>query len=179
MTHNKTQIRNMQEHDLAAVLQIQRECFDEATQESLRSFQVKLAASPSTCFVAIQGQSVLGYLVALPADSQHPPVLHGETYEIPSASDCLYLHDLSVSRLARGAGVAKILIEAFLLALQQLRLPRACLTAVNNSGSYWARYGFQTVLLSDNASDSIATYGAGAQYMMLTVTDIGLASSPG
>jgi ribosomal protein S18 acetylase RimI-like enzyme len=156
----------MQEHDLVSVLQIQRESFDDATQESHQSFQAKLTASPSTCFVAMQGHSVVGYLVALLADSENPPKLNGDSYEVPHIPDCLYLHDLSVARCARGTGVAKLLIEAFLLVLKQHGLAKACLTAVNNSSSYWERYGFQVVLPAGKVGERVSTYGVGARYMV-------------
>jgi ribosomal protein S18 acetylase RimI-like enzyme len=163
----QTTIRNMQEHDLASVLQIQQESFDDATQESQPSFQAKLTASPSTCFVAVQGQSVVGYLVALLADSENPPALNGDSYKVPPLPNCLYLHDLSVSRRVRGTGVAAALIQAFLQALKRHCLPKACLTAVNDSSSYWERYGFQVVSPSGQVRDRLATYGSGATYMVL------------
>lgn len=156
----------MQPLDLPAVLRIQAECFDGARQESQQSFQAKLAASPSTCFVAVLGPAVAGYLVAVPADSRNPPALNGRVFEVPRAPDCLYLHDLSVSRRARGSGVADALVEAFLSRLRQLRLPRACLTAVNRSSPYWARHGFQAVPPSDRVFDSLSSYGPDAQYMV-------------
>lgn len=162
-----TAVRKMQQSDLTAVLQIQSESFDNATQESQQSFQAKLTASPATCFVALDDQLVVGYLVALIADSRYPPALDDDIYEVPPQPDCLYLHDLSVSRRARGLGVADALIDEFLLTLTQLRLPQACLTAVNNSCDFWARRGFQIVPPSGRINDRLATYGHGAQYMAL------------
>lgn len=159
-------IRRMQQSDLAAVLQIQSESFNDATLESQQSFQAKLTASPATCFVALHNQFVVGYLVALIADSKNPPALDDDFYEVPSTPDCLYLHDLSVSQRARGLGVANTLINEFLLTLRRLQLPLACLTAVNNSSDFWARQGFHIAPLTDQIKDRIATYGCGAQYMI-------------
>jgi ribosomal protein S18 acetylase RimI-like enzyme len=164
-------IRSMQECDLPAVLQVQAECFDAVTRESQRSFLAKLAASPSTCFVAVQGSTVAGYLIAVPADSRSPPVLNADCFEIPSDPDCLYLHDLSVSPRARGSGVAEALVEAFLSRLKQLGFTQARLTAVNDSADYWARHGFEIAAPSGPAMDRIATYGEGARYMVRRATD--------
>lgn len=161
-------VRPMHPTDLPSVLLIQRESFADATLESHQSFLVKLQASPGTCFVAADGAGLAGYLVALIADSAHPPSLNADHYTLPPAPDCLYLHDLSVARRARGAGVADALIAQFLRALGQLGLPRACLTAVNDSTRYWTRHGFE-VVASGGAGplgDRVATYGAGAQYMV-------------
>lgn len=164
-------IRSMTRDDLPDVLRIQRESFDDTAQESLQSFQVKLIASPSTCFVAIQHGQVVGYLVAILAGSDEPPALHGEVVQIPVAPDCLYLHDLSVSRVARGSGVARALMDSFMTSLRQQQLHRACLTAVNNSQEYWARYGFRVVSPMGAAISRLATYGSDARYMMLVVSD--------
>lgn len=160
------QVRGLQERDLPTVLQIQQECFDATTLESPQSFQAKLNASPETCFVAAHGPQVIGYLIALPADSTNPPPLNGDDCHLPQEPDCLYLHDLSVSPSARGRGVAEALIAAFFARLTQLQLTQARLTAVNSSSSYWSRYGFQPALLSDLAGCQLATYGIGAQYMV-------------
>lgn len=164
-------IRSMARDDLPDVLRIQRESFDDTAQESLQSFQAKLIASPSTCFVAIQQGQVVGYLVAILASSDEPPALHGEVARIPAAPDCLYLHDLSVSQIARGSGVARALMDGFMTSLRQQRLPRACLTAVNGSQAYWTRYGFRVVAPVGAAVARLATYGSDAQYMMLVVPD--------
>ena len=159
-------VRGLQELDLPAVLLIQQECFDRATLESQRSFQAKLTASPETCFVATLGQRVVGYLIALPADSAHPPVLNGDSCELPPAPDCLYLHDLSVAPRSRGCGVAEALIAAFFAKLTQLQFTQARLTAVNSSSTYWTRHGFQPAPVSSLASERMATYGTGALYMV-------------
>ena len=161
----------MQEVDLPAVLQVQAECFEPVTRESPQSFLAKLAASPSTCFVAVRGSDVVGYLVAVPADSRSPPALNGDSFEIPREPDCLYLHDLSVTPRARGTGVAEALIEAFLSRLKQLGFTQARLTAVNDSADYWARHGFEVATPSATARDQVATYGEGARYMRMRVAD--------
>ena len=163
----------MQEGDLPAVLQVQAECFDPATRESPQSFLAKLAASPSTCFVAVQDTTVVGYLVAVPADSRSPPALNRDSFEIPGEPDCLYLHDLSVAPAARGTGVAEALIEAFLSRLKQLGFSQARLTAVNDSAAYWARHGFEVASPSGTAMDRVATYGEGARYMLMRVRPVG------
>ncbi len=74
----------MQAQDLPAVLAIQAECFDAATRESQASFAAKLAASPSTCFVAQQEGRAVGYLVAVPAASAQPPRLNGAQCALPT-----------------------------------------------------------------------------------------------
>ncbi len=156
----------MQAQDLPAVLAIQAECFDATTCESDAAFASKLAASPSTCFVAARGAAVLAYLVALPADSQQPPALNGAQCQLPAQPDCLYLHDLSVARQARGTGVAAALIDQFWACMQARGLLRACLTAVNDSSAYWARRGFQVMPAAGPLDARIASYGTGARYMM-------------
>lgn len=66
-------IRAMRPEDLASVLEIQSCCYEEAKQESGPSFLAKLEASPETCYLALVAGEPAGYLVAVPAEADHPP----------------------------------------------------------------------------------------------------------
>lgn len=81
------------------------------------------------------------------------------------AADCLYLHDLSVARRARGSGVAALLIEQFFACMHRLGLAQARLTAVNGSAPYWARRGFQALPVQGPLAALIEGYGPDARYM--------------
>jgi len=175
----ETVVRAMGVEDLPAVLQIQSLCHEAANLEPEASFLAKLTASPATCFMAMVGESPAGYLVAVPSRSEAPPPLHSPVYAVPSAPDSLYLHDLAVHPRARGSGVAGMLIGAYFDRLQRQGLAFACLTAVNGSSAYWARYGFRVVAPGSADAARLATYGEGARYMRRPAGEITAAPAQG
>jgi GNAT superfamily N-acetyltransferase len=167
----KVVVRAMRAEDMTIVLGIQACCYDEAKLESLRSFLAKIQASPTTCFIALVAGAPAGYLVAVPAEVNSPPPLHGEDYHVPPNADALYLHDLAVHPEVRGSGIAAVLIEAYFQAVRQQGFRLACLTAVNGAGQFWERYGFRAAAGSgaDGMASDMASYGAGAVYMSMRV----------
>jgi ribosomal protein S18 acetylase RimI-like enzyme len=162
------EIRTMAEADIAAVLEIQAVCYTEITPESDTSLHAKLSASQSTCFIASLDGTVVGYLISLPWECSNPPTLNAATCRLPPSPDCLYLHDLAVTPHARRSGAARALVEACLTRMRGLGLQRASLVAVQNSVSYWERYGFQAVPPSVPLQARLASYGTGVAYMVLT-----------
>lgn len=158
-------IRAMAESDMAAVLAIQAVCYTTIVPESAASLLAKLRASPSTCFVAARGGEPVGYLIGLPWLFASPPQLDAATCRLPPQPDCLYLHDLAVNAGARATGAGRALVEVFLGRLPALGLGRASLVAIQNSGAYWARYGFRPAAVSGALLAKLASYGADVQYM--------------
>ena len=160
-------IRMMTVADIPAVLEIQAACYTEVTPESKESLLAKLGASQLTCFVASLEDDTVGYLISVPWEFSSPPMLNAETCRLPSSPDCLYLHDLAVTPSARRFGAGRALVEAFLARLGKLDLGRASLIAVQDSASYWERYGFRTVRLSERLKAKLSTYGEDVEYMEL------------
>ncbi len=161
----ETVVRPMRAEDMAAVLAIQSRYYDETKLESAQSFLAKLKASPTSCFVALVPDGLAGYLVAVPAEAGSPPPLNSPSFAVPPAADALYLHDLAVHPAARGTGVAVALIDAYFEALKQLKAQFACLTAVNDSTSFWERYGFRVAVPTGSGAGHMETYGEEARYM--------------
>lgn len=161
--------RAMLPKDLDALLEIQLRCYDEEKQETRESFMSKLLASPKTCFVALSGLKVVGYLVAVPAVAGSPVPLNAQGYAAPAKPDALYLHDLAVDPALRGAGVASVLLAPYLQQLKTLGLSYGALTAVNDSSLFWHRHGFREVSPTGISAHHLGAYGHGAQYMLLTI----------
>lgn len=86
------QLRLMVPNDLPAVMAIQAECYVQLGPESITSYQAKLAASPTTCFVAIQstpaGEEILGYLISFPWHQAELPAFNAPTCDIPPQPNC-------------------------------------------------------------------------------------------
>ena len=168
MMQTAVAIRMMAAADIPAVLEIQAVCYTELTPESDASLHAKLSASQATCFIASIEGAVVGYLISLPWESSNPPALNAETCRLPRSPDCLYLHDLAVTRRARKLGTGRALVEAFLTRLRDSGLGRASLVAVQSSAPYWERYGFRAVPQSEPLKAKLATYGEGVLYMERT-----------
>ena len=158
-------IRMMTAADLPAVLEIQAVCYTEVTPESQESFHAKLSASQSTCFIASLDDEPVGYLVSLPWEFSSPPALNAATCRLPTSPNCLYLHDLAVKPGARKFGTGRALVDAFLARLRGSGLERASLIAVQNSASYWERYSFRAVPISERLQAKLSTYGESVAYM--------------
>lgn len=156
----------MRVDDLAAVLDIQRQCHDAAKQESGESFLAKLRASPQTCFVARAGTRTVGHLVSVPAMHGSPLPLDSPTCVCPAAPDSLYLHDLAVDPAARGLGVAAALLAAYRGRLREAGLAQGSLIAVNDSAGFWRRHGFREVEPAGMGRAHLAAYGQDARYMV-------------
>jgi ribosomal protein S18 acetylase RimI-like enzyme len=167
------ELRPMQASDLDQVMRIQALCYSGDIPEERASLLAKLIASPSSCFVALLNEeageigNIQGYLFSLPWSRSAPPALNSLTCELPQFPDCYYLHDLSVAPNARQHGVGRALVQSFLQTMQAQGFQNACLVAVQNSGNYWRRYGFQTAELNPYLQEKLASYGTGAEFLVL------------
>ncbi len=158
-------IRAMQHSDLPRILQIQALCYTEVAPESADSLNAKLQASSSTCYVACRQGAVIGYLISLPGRFESPPELNATTCDLPPNPDTLYLHDLAVVPEARKTGAGRLLVEKFIAQTRDLNFSRASLIAVQDSHSYWQRYGFCSVVQSSALKAKLSTYGSNVEYM--------------
>lgn len=166
MAENKFEIRYMQTQDLEHVMRIQALCYSGDIPETQTSLSAKLSASPTSCFVAMVDEIPQAYLFSLPWRMQAPPNLNAQECVLPSSPDGLYLHDLSVAPHVREHGVGRALVQAFFQTMQEFKFTTACLVAVQNSGNYWRRYGFQTIPLHPQLQEKLASYGESAEFLV-------------
>ena len=172
MSTTNYRLRPMSLTDLPAVLAIQAQAYAPFFHESEATFHGKLQAFPAWCWVAEETKGKLAaYLFAQPARLGRPPCL-GDGGSSPGGEphggvDTLHLHDMAVSPLARGAGLARTLATHALAAARRAefghgRLQWASLIAVQGSVPYWARHGF----VAGPASPDLSSYGPGAAYLI-------------
>jgi GNAT superfamily N-acetyltransferase len=152
--------------DMDKVLLIQAACYGGDIPESRASLYAKLAASPASCFVAVDREDVVAYLIALPWLSQAPPSLNAPDCELPVDPDCVYLHDLSVLPNARGTGIAGMLIAHFFMYCRQSAMTKASLVSVQNSAIFWRGFGFNRIALDAMLVKKLATYGDDAEFLV-------------
>ena len=115
----------------------------------------RLRLAPDWCFVLVEGERLLGYLVSHPWAGP-PPALDTLLGGLPAHPDHHYLHDLALAPAARGAGHAAALLRRF-ADVADVRL-----MAVGVSPPFWQRQGFVTLPI---AAEKLASYGPGAAYM--------------
>ena len=166
-------IRLMSSEDLPAVLEIEREVYVSLAPESEEALGSKLKIAPNTCWVSCRGQSLNGYLIALPwSYAAPPPVLHEPTLILPEPQDTLYIHDLALSLRAQGAGVGMALVIQALEYARGLGLKYSSLIAVQNSSQYWSRFGFRAVVdVSSELAEKLSSYGSAAVYMRMELAE--------
>ncbi|MFL1404755.1 GNAT family N-acetyltransferase [Marinobacter sp. M1N3S26] len=159
-------IRKLSQPDLPDVARIQRECYSQDILESMDSFSAKLTACPDFCFMAVQRELPVGYVVALPWMFGEMLDLDGVEYSVPLQADSVCIHDLAVSPSARRAGAANQLLKAVLDTARERGYKRIFLVAIQGASSYWQRHGFEAVQVDEALRRGLSAYGEDAVYMV-------------
>ncbi len=133
----------------AAVDHIQSVAYPPKMREPLASLQFHWAIAPAYCWIASQGETPLGYILAHPWPLRLAPPLKQLHYTIPPGTDALYIHDLALSPAARGLGVATALVQKVLDTAQGQGLSQAALISVQGTQGFWQRFGFAPYPLAD------------------------------
>ena len=160
----------MQAGDIPHVLTIQAQAYRDPMHESEAALASRCALSPRTCWVAVDAGSaragVAGYLLTHPWRIGAPPPLDTVLDALPDVPDCWYVHDMALAPHTRGAGVAGQLYAAALASAQSLGLRTSALVAVQQSQTFWARFGYVTSAdVSPSMAAKLAGYGDGAVFM--------------
>jgi len=115
--------------------------------------------------VACQQDTVIGYLISAPGRFEYPPELNAMKFNLPHNPDSFYLHDVAVAPHARMTGAGKALVEKFIAKTRELNFSHACLIAVQDSQSYWQRYGFHPARQTSVPRNKLSSYGEKVEYM--------------
>ncbi len=157
-------IRPITETDWQSVVAIQVLAYRDDLQESALALRAKALISPSVCRVVDdQRGQVLAYCLSHAWPCYEAPSLHSTEHQVISEPN-LFLHDLALHPSATGKGLARQLFGEVLSAAKQQGFTTMSLVAVQDSALFWQKFGFQTMDYRLPAS-----YGAGAQFMMLTL----------
>ena len=158
--------RPLGELDIAAVLAIQAESYAEALLESAEIIRQRLASFPELAWGAEDAEGVCAYLFVYRSRAGKVTPLDGVFAE-PEASDCLYLHDLAVSRRAAGRGIGPALVQRLLDQGRAARLRYSALVSVQDSQGFWRRQGYaEQAALDAEQRANLASYGVPALYMV-------------
>lgn len=152
--------RTIKENDWPSILRIQQECYGEEIQETLAALQSRWHLSPGSCFVVENECALMGYALSHPWKDHDVPALNIPLHAL-SGSGLLYVHDVAVSPSGRGSGAAALLVNALISSARAGNLCTMALTAVQDSGVFWKKYGFHVADYQGN----LKGYGDGAAYM--------------
>lgn len=157
--------RAMRLSDIAAVIEIQAEAYVDEMLETAEVIASRFHVAPNTAWIAEYADKVCGYLVCY--ESTFGEVTPwGEEFVHKLNADTLYLHDLAIGKSAIGLGVGRALVDCALGYAMQRSLRAAALVAVQNSKSFWQKFGFDECNhLAMTQLQHLASYTGPAFYM--------------
>ena len=126
----------------------------------------KMSLFPEGCRVLITGDDVFGYGIAHPWTLLQIPPLDDFLHRLPSAPDCLYLHDVAVMPALRGSHVAASYIETLVRLARASGIEHLALVSVYDTSPFWARHGFRVIVPDAALRIKLAPYGDSARYMV-------------
>jgi len=141
------------------VVEIQSQCYVEDLIESLSALSSRQKVSPRTCWVAEDEKTVVAYLLAHPWAGDKPPSLNTVLRKLPQKTNVCFIHDIAVSPLSRGKGVASQLISYALGDARIRGLEHSRLVAVQGVEAFWRCWDYQPYNIPDYTLDG---YGADA-----------------
>lgn len=160
------ELRAMQVRDIPAVMSIQEESYAVEVLEDEAVIRARLAACPQLAWVAEDDQGVCGYLFAYHSRVGNVTPLDGD-FEHHAKADCLYLHDLAVSRRASGRGIGPALVKRNLEQARTQKLRYSALVSVQESEAFWSRLGYAAhTELEPPQVDNLVSYQIPAVYMV-------------
>lgn len=159
-------IRKMTMDDIDATMRIQIECYSADLIEPKSLVTSRLQASPNHCYVCCdETNEPCAYMFAYMSKKGKVTPLEGE-FVTPIGSDCIYLHDMAVSKSVSGRGVASKLARTLLNNSKDFGAVSAGLVSVQGSVPFWSKLGYVPMNLTDEEQIAhLDSYGVPAVYM--------------
>jgi len=156
----------MTQDDVPAVLTIQAECYQPSVIEDESSIRARLDASPDSAWVAEDEKGVLAYLVAYRSIvGKVTPI--GGAFDVAADPGTFYLHDLAVSRRAKGRGVGRALVGLACELARAEGLTHSSLVSIQASSEFWGKHGYAVAGDLDPLQlSNLDTYGGQGYYMV-------------
>ncbi|MCJ2037327.1 GNAT family N-acetyltransferase [Methylobacterium sp. J-068] len=161
--------RGMRAEDLDRVVPLADTLFPDHPEETAR-FAERLARAGALCLtLADKSDRIGGYAIAYPWPLGRIPGLNRPLAASAEPADAIYLNDLGVHPTLSGAGHARAGLGLLVGHARAAGLRAVALVAVNGSAAFWAAMGFEEPTVSEAIAAKLASYGAGARYMVLTL----------
>jgi GNAT superfamily N-acetyltransferase len=123
---------------------------------------------PQGCRKLLCDGVMQGYALAHPWTLAGPPKLDTLLGGLPTAPDCLFIHDVAVLPDARGRGAAVAYLAHAAAVAIAAGLPALALVAAYGTDHFWRRFDFQDVpgeAIDADGAAAFAAYGAAACYL--------------
>ena len=160
------ELRALGAADVDAVLRIQAQCYGDGFVEPREVFARRLQGAGHCSWAAVQGGELVAYLAAYWSRPGAITPLNGDFADYADAS-VLYLHDMAVSSVAAGQGLAQRMVQAVKTQAKARGVHRTALVSVQGSQLYWERQGYRAESVTNAAQQQhLASYGEGALYMV-------------
>ena len=160
------QLRALGAADVNAVLRIQAQCYGDGFAEPGEVFERRLQSVGHCSWAAEQGGELVAYLAAYWSRPGAITPLNGDFADYADAS-VLYLHDMAVSSVVAGQGLAQRMVQAVKTQARARGVQRTALVSVQGSQLYWERQGYKADSVTNAAQQQhLASYGEGALYMV-------------
>ena len=160
------QLRALGAADVNAVLRIQAQCYGDGFAEPGEVFARRLQSVGHCSWAAEQGGELVAYLAAYWSRPGAITPLNGDFADYADAS-VLYLHDMAVSSVVAGQGLAQRMVQAVKTQARARGVQRTALVSVQGSQLYWERQGYKADSVTNAAQQQhLASYGEGALYMV-------------
>lgn len=158
----------MQAADIPAVMAIQQASFTPDLVEDVAVIQDRFDRFGEHFLMARRGVEAAGYALCFPWRLGDIPSHNKPFPPLLPEPDGFFLQDISLAAIARGQGLAQIMLAHMLAHATALGFASFSLVAVSQSGDYWDRQGFRTLPGRSAAQLDYVTaqYGEGARLMV-------------
>lgn len=163
-------IRTLSTEDLPLIMQIQAACYPAHFNEAAEVFAERIANYAHSSWLALRNNQALGYLFTYPTQLGQVCKL-GSGFSTSQAANCLYLHDMAVLPEAKGQGIASALLSTALQYGRQRKLRHSALVAVQNSATFWQKFGYSISSLESEQQMNLLSYGDQAHYLHKIISD--------
>lgn len=157
------ELRPLEEHEVARVVEIQRDAYAEHLQEDAPAFHAKRDLFSDGFIGAFVDGELAGYSISFPWFTDTPVSLHAANESPDKEFDCYYMHDVAVLSQFRGLGIADKLVNKCLATARSLGLYTVRMVTVQGGENIWSRYGFEVYGTADQS------YGPNAFKMTITL----------
>ncbi len=128
-------------------------------------FEEKVRLFPRGCRKLLSGDAIVGYGISHPWMLSSIPPLDAFLQRLPTAPECLYIHDVVVLPAARGKGAAGNYVDYVKNVARDMNIPALALVAVYGTDHLWSRFGFK-VMQDASLGNKLQSYGGTAKYMV-------------
>lgn len=164
------EIRNLELKDIDQILSIQKEAYQDHLIEDKNAFLDKIVKYHDFCIGVFFEGCLLAYLCSVPCDDLSLPTFNDPSIKVCDNPTFLYIHDLAVSKKARGKNLSQILLDDLSVKAQQNNLSLLKLISVQNTSSFWEKHDFvRLVQFNPIVSQKLLSFGDDAVMMVKTI----------